>query len=78
MWTFLRKGGGEPNPNLMRNFFQLNFGHFPRKRGVRADPLPNFLRNFCLLEIRPEKKFLEHVQRYKGGGVKAVEQKSKE
>ena len=54
----------------MSNFFQLKFGHFPS-----LDPNPNLLKNFCLLKMRPKKKFLENVQRYKGG--KAVQQKSK-
>ena len=69
--------GGEPNPNLVRNFFQLKFGQFLRKGGRGADPSPNFLRNFCLLEMRLQKKFLKHVRRYKGGLRFLVQQKSK-
>ena len=41
-------------PNLLKNFCQLEFGHFKGKRGRGANPNPNFLRNLCLLEIRPE------------------------
>ena len=52
---------------------------FSKEREREPDLNPNFLRNFCLLEMRPEKKFLDHVQRYKEGKeVKAAQQKSKE
>ena len=30
---FKERGEGEPHPNLMKNFFQLKFGHFPSKGG---------------------------------------------
>ena len=31
------KERGNLNPNVMRNFFQLNFGNFPRKEGGGPD-----------------------------------------
>ena len=41
VWTFSRKGEGvEPNPNLLRNCFQLRFGHFPRKTKLVEKILP--------------------------------------
>ena len=57
--------------------FSAKVWRFYKKRGRGADQNPNFLRNFCLLDMRMKKKFLKHVHRYKGGGVKAVQQKSK-
>ena len=63
---FKEKGGGEVKSKPYEEPFQLKFLH-----------CPNFLRNFCPLDMRREKKFLEHVQRYRGWGVKAVQQKSK-
>ena len=66
----------EPNPNLLRNFFQLRFGHFPRKGGG-ADPNPNFLRNFYLHEMRSKKVPQTCPNLQRGRGVKAVQQKSK-
>ena len=29
----LKERGGEPNPNLLRNFYQLMFGYFSSKGG---------------------------------------------
>ena len=69
--------GGKSNLNLMRNFSSYSLDIFQEKGGG-PDQNPNFLRNFCLLDMRREKKFLEHVQRYRGGGgVKAVQQNPK-
>ena len=38
------------------------------KKRLSFGQCPNFLRNFCPLDMRREKKFLKHVQRYRGGG----------
>ena len=47
----------------------------PEKGG--PDQNPNFLRNFCLLDMRLEKKVPQTCPKIQGGGVKAVQQKSK-
>ena len=64
---FKKRGEGS-NPNLMRIFFLVKFGHFPIKRGGGPDQNPNFFRYFFLFDIRLEKEFLEHVKSYKGAG----------
>ena len=68
--------GGEVKSKPYEELFQLKFGHFPRKGGGR-DQNQNFLRNFCLLDMRLEKKFLEHVQRYRGGGARGFSKNPK-
>ena len=64
VWTFLRKGGGSHIQTLWGICFSLSWDIFQEKGEL--DPIPNFLRNFCLLEMRPEKKFLKHIRTYKG------------
>ena len=48
-----------------------------KERGGGADPNPNFLRNFLLLEMRSTKKVPQTCPNLQGAGVKAVQQKSK-
>ena len=60
----------------MKNF-RLSFDIFEEKGGGGPDPNPNILRNSCLLELSPEKKFPEHIESFKREGVKAVQLKSK-
>ena len=38
-----------------------------QEKGGGPDQNPNFLRKFCLLDMGLKKKFLKHVQRYRGG-----------
>ena len=61
-------GGGSQIKKKLEELFQFRVGHFPRKGGV-ADPNPNFLRNFRLLEKRPEQKLPRTGYKdTKGGG----------
>ena len=59
------EGGGSQIQTSWGTFFSLSFDIFQEK-GWGADLNPNFLRNFCLLEMRPEKKFLKHVKSWAG------------
>ena len=47
------------------------------EREAGPDPNPKFLRNFCLLDMRPGKKVPLTCPKIQGGEVRAIKEKSK-
>ena len=68
--------------DLLKAFVCLGFKSLEYSPAFRnqgwPDQNPNFLRNFCLLDIGLEKKVPQACPKIQGGGVKAVQQKSKD
>ena len=72
----LKERGGEVKSKPYEEPFQLKFGHFPRK-GRGADQIPNFLRNFCLLEMGRKNKSSNMSKETRGEGGQSGSAKTK-